>query len=98
MIDATPDKGRALNQHWNTQIPEAFRSADFDFDNVYILKTINRFFKTLENRTGVALDIPKRNVSPYKAEIRQNFCALSSLEILEKPGFSKRCFNDPDLR
>ena len=98
VIDKTPDRGRALNQHWNTQIPEAFRKAEFDFDNVYILKTINRFFKTLEAETGVALQIPKRNVSPYKIEIRQNYCDLSSLEILEKDGFSKRCFNDPDLR
>ena len=98
IIDETPEKSRVLNQHWNTQVPDSFMASNFDYDEVYILKNINQFFQKLGNHSKVKLGITKRNVSPYVPSARENFCDLSSLEILKKEGFSKRSFNDAGLR
>ncbi|MEM7243308.1 MAG: sulfotransferase family 2 domain-containing protein [Pseudomonadota bacterium] len=98
IIDASDESQRHLNQHWNTQIPDGVRDEGFVFDHVYDLQSIDLFFDLLREKTGVDVEIPRRNASSYSADATGNFCDVNALKIVKKEAFSKACFIDTALQ
>ena len=99
VIDDTPDRGRRLNRHWNTQVPQEFKDQKFEFDETYDLKDIHTFFDQLKSYSQHDLNFLPRNPSPYsKTQSPCDLCDMSSVEILKQSGFSKECFDSKVLR
>jgi len=98
IIDESEENNRLLNQHWNTQVPEPFLKSGFEFDHVYDLSTVDKFFDLLFRKSGKRIEIPKRNASHYDPDETGNLCDVGCLEIGEIARFSKSCFEDAELR
>jgi len=90
----------ALDAHFSTQVPFAYAEAGFRYDDLYSMAESGRFFDRLSALSGVVLNVPHLNVTPYAPDtVDEGWCDRLSVDLAQnKQRFRKENFRDPGLR
>lgn len=95
-----------LDHHWNTQIPFSYYNSCFRYDFAFMIDEADLFFAKLAELTGLPFQerrenkggYARKNETPQKVHEDKSLVDVPSFEIAKSGAFSKRNFQDPQLR
>jgi hypothetical protein len=87
-----------LDHHWNTQVPFSFENEQFQYDEIYSLKSAHTFFNRIGALTGAQIFEEKLNRTKYAGKSERALQDVLSTEILQLEGFQKSQFKDEEIK
>ena len=83
--------------HWNTQIPQEFVAAGFDYDHLFDFQDAGLFFQKLAELSHCRIPARKLNPSPFQGPPQGDQTKIKSRMLSEMEGFSRQDFWSPAL-